>query len=74
MPFNRVALFLVGVAAAASIGLWAFHDTWQGARENEAEIWRVLVTEKRTVTREAYRQMAEALQPLALVERKKTLP
>ncbi len=34
---------------------------WQRAREHEAEIWRILVTEKRTVTREAYRRLAEAL-------------
>ena len=34
---------------------------WQRARENESGIWRTLVTEKRTVTREAYRRLAEAL-------------
>lgn len=34
---------------------------WRRARENEAEIWRILVTEKRTVTREAYRRLAEGL-------------
>ncbi|MHB8909271.1 MAG: B12-binding domain-containing radical SAM protein [Syntrophales bacterium] len=34
---------------------------WLRARENEAEIWRILVTEKRTVTREAYRRLAEEL-------------
>ena len=34
---------------------------WQRARENEGEIWRILVTEKRTVTREAYNRLAEAL-------------
>ena len=33
---------------------------WQRAREREAEIWRILVTEKRTVTREAYCRLAEA--------------
>jgi hypothetical protein len=36
-------------------------QVWQHAREHEAEIWRILVTEKRTVTREAYRRLAEAL-------------
>ncbi|MHB9097612.1 MAG: B12-binding domain-containing radical SAM protein, partial [Syntrophales bacterium] len=36
-------------------------QVWQRAREHEAEIWRTLVTEKRTVTREAYRRLAEAL-------------
>jgi len=36
-------------------------QVWQRAREHEAEIWRILVTEKRTVTREAYRRLAEAL-------------
>jgi anaerobic magnesium-protoporphyrin IX monomethyl ester cyclase len=34
---------------------------WQRAREREAEIWRILVTEKRTVTREAYRRLADVL-------------
>lgn len=38
----------------------------QSARNNEAEIWRILVTEKRTVTREAYRQLAEKLPPARL--------
>ncbi len=32
---------------------------WRRAREREAEIWRILVTEERTVTREAYRRLAE---------------
>ena len=36
-------------------------QVWQRAREHEAEIWRILVTEKRMVTREAYRRLAEAL-------------
>jgi len=36
-------------------------QVWQHAREHEAEIWRVLVTKKRTVTREAYNRLAEAL-------------
>ena len=36
-------------------------QVWQRAREHEAEIWQILVTEKRTVTREAYRRLAEAL-------------
>jgi hypothetical protein len=39
---------------------------WQRARANEAEIWRILVTERRTVTREAYRRLAEALPALPL--------
>jgi hypothetical protein len=37
---------------------------WQRARENEAEIWRILVMEKRTVTREAYNRLAGALPPI----------
>ena len=36
-------------------------QVWQRAREQEAEIWRIMVTEKRTVTREAYRRLADAL-------------
>jgi len=39
---------------------------WQCARENEAEIWRILVTEKRTVTRKAYNRLAEALPSVRL--------
>lgn len=41
-------------------------QVWQRARENEAEIWRILVTEKRTVTRKAYRRLAEALPSVRL--------
>ena len=41
-------------------------QVWQRARENETEIWRILVTEKRTVTREAYRRLAEALPSVRL--------
>jgi anaerobic magnesium-protoporphyrin IX monomethyl ester cyclase len=46
------------------------HDleqVWQRARENEAEIWRILVTEKRTVTRETYRRLAEALPSVRII-------
>ena len=42
-------------------------QVWQRAREHEAEIWRILVTEKRTVTREAYRRLAEALPPVRII-------
>ena len=46
------------------------HDleqVWQRAREHEAEIWRILVTEKRTVTRETYRRLAEALPSVRII-------
>ncbi|PIV01206.1 MAG: B12-binding domain-containing radical SAM protein [Syntrophobacterales bacterium CG_4_8_14_3_um_filter_58_8] len=36
-------------------------QVWQRAREHETEIWRILVTEKRAVSREAYCRLAEAL-------------
>ncbi len=39
---------------------------WQCAREREAEIWRIMVTKERTVTREAYRRLAEALPSVRL--------
>ncbi len=42
-------------------------QVWQRAREHEAEIWRILVTEKRTVTREAYRRLAEALPSVRII-------
>jgi hypothetical protein len=43
-----------------------FYEEWAPSktpanRKHEAEIWRILVTEKHTITREAYRQLAEAL-------------
>jgi anaerobic magnesium-protoporphyrin IX monomethyl ester cyclase len=41
-------------------------QVWERARENEAEIWRILVREKRTVTRGAYRRLAEALPSVRL--------
>ena len=41
-------------------------QVWQRTREHEAEIWRILVTEKRTVTREAYHRLAEALPSVRL--------
>jgi hypothetical protein len=46
-------------------------QVWQRARENEAEIWRILVTEKRTVTREAYRRLAEAFPSVSLTTSRK---
>ena len=39
---------------------------WQRAREREAEIWRIMVTEERTVTREAYRRLSEMLPSVSL--------
>ena len=42
-------------------------QVWQRAREHEAEIWRIMVTEKRTVTREAYNRLAEALPSVRLM-------
>ena len=47
-------------------------QVWQRARENEAEIWRIMVTEKRTVTREAYRRLARALPAVRLTASEKT--
>ena len=46
-------------------------QVWQRAREHEAEIWRILVTEKRTVTREAYRRLAEAFPSVRLTTSEK---
>lgn len=43
-------------------------EIWQRARRNEAEIWRILVTEERTVTREAYRRLAGALPSVKLAD------